>query len=203
MNQRFVPIAGIIALGISGCATVTEFRGEEVAIVSLTEEQSALRVATSDFGEAAEARGWITQSSGLLDLASLLVDGQAQTSGQSYSELIGVGMRPVDEVMRTIGADATDAAGHLSLISGMAQTMLLDDSESRVTRADLMAFEQVLVKARKCRNSFSRAELDVGAAMIPTAQSALDAFDAEIMRAHTLADLMVEAYTQIEASKVS
>ncbi|MEM8636598.1 MAG: hypothetical protein AAGF33_16645 [Pseudomonadota bacterium] len=196
MIQRVVPLAGALALCLSGCATVTEFRGESSATVSLTEEQSALRQATDEFNETAEARGWVEKSGGLADLANILVTGQHETSAQDdYASLIGIGMRPTDEVMRTLASDAVDAASRLSHMSDMAETILLDEADVGVARSDLIAFEQAFVNARKCRRSFANAA-DNAAVVIPgTTEMALRAFDTEIDRADALADQLADMYS--------
>ncbi|MEM7661079.1 MAG: hypothetical protein AAF292_02425 [Pseudomonadota bacterium] len=204
MIQRVVPIAGVFALCLAGCATVTEFRGDTSTTVSLTEEQSALREATDQFNETAETRGWVEKSGGLADLASMLVSGrETEQTAEDYATLIGIGIRPTEEVMRTLASDAVDAANRLSHMSDMAEAMLNETTGSSIGRSDLIAFEQAFVNARKCRRSFANAA-DTAAVMLPgTTEMALRAFDSEIDRADGLADRLANQYTGRETGQIS
>ncbi|MEO0883919.1 MAG: hypothetical protein AAFY34_14485 [Pseudomonadota bacterium] len=204
MNQPVVPLAGLLAICLAGCATVTEFRGETTATVSLTEEQSALREATDQFNETAETRGWVEKSGGLAELASVLMSGrEAETSEADYVSLIGIGERPTDEVMRTLASDATDAADRLSHMSDMAEAILRDATDSNIVRSDLIAYEQAFVNARKCRRSFANAA-DTAAVMLPAStEMALAAFDSEIDRANDLADRLADEYSGRNAGQIS
>ncbi|MEO1474810.1 MAG: hypothetical protein AAFS13_00385 [Pseudomonadota bacterium] len=203
MNQRLVPLAGILALGMSACATVTEFRGEDPVTISLTEEQSALRGAADQFSDVAAARGWVQRSGGIADLASYLIEGRSpELETESYANLIGMGVRPGDDVMRTLASDAVDAASRLSQVSDKAD-VILGDAARAVSRSDVIAFEQALVNAQKCRRSFAEIAGAMDVALPSMAEVALEAFDAELDRANGLADHMADAYTGSTGATIS
>jgi len=196
----------MIAVATGGCATVTMVPGDTVAIVEPTAEQSALRTASAEFAETAATRGWISDQGSLFDLARVLVEGRTEqtvSDQDRYAELIGVGVRSGDEVMRSLASDAMDASDALDTVTDIADLLLDTSADAEASRTDLMAFERALVNAQKCRRSFHEAAGQTGLLAPALTASAFAEFDAEIDRARDIADRLADSYAGESRNPVS
>ena len=198
MSKRGLTAIFVSALMFSGCATVTQLSGGQSDVVSITQEQSALRQASEHFSETAASRGWIAESGGLFDLARLLVDGQSEApiaDTERYGELIGLGVRSETDVYQSLTSDIVDASGSLSAVSDIAEAFLTVIEQQKTERADLMAFERALVNAQKCRRTFLSVTVEIGSALPVDTEAALSDFDVQIDRARDLADQLAADYS--------
>lgn len=206
MVRKSFVVLSLVATVLTGCATVSVVPGDTVSIAPATQQQTALRDASDRFGELAGSRGWITKSNGLFDLARMLSEGQsgeAEVIEATYADMIGVGVRSPEEIMRALASDALDASAALSGVTGLALQVVSDNAGKDAARADVMAYERVLVNAQKCRRTFLSAATQTGAVPPAMTEAAFAAFDAEIDRARDVADQLAANYSGRDRVTVS
>ncbi len=198
MVRKSFLVLGLVASMLAGCTTVSVVPGQSVAAAPASAEQAALREASDRFGDLAVSRGWITKTSGLFDLARMLSEGQAGeavVTEAGYADLIGIGVRPSEEIMRALASDALDARAALSGVTGLAVAMAAGTAGESAARADVMAYERVLVNAQKCRRTFQSAAAEAGTVPPAMTEAAFAALDAEIDRARSVADQIAANYS--------
>lgn len=204
MLKRSVFASAALAFFLSGCATVSVMPTTSTVKASMTAEQSDLRQAALSFSQTAVSRGWISQSRGFMDIASVLIDGKSieadDNKKSTYAGLIGADMRAAAEVEATLIADANDAALALAAVSKQADAFLASrvDAQVRTVRADLVCFERTLVQAQQTRRAFiiaaEIAQLDNTGHL----QAVFARLDSEIDKARTLADRLATEYSRRE-----
>ncbi|MEO1473271.1 MAG: hypothetical protein AAFS03_04920 [Pseudomonadota bacterium] len=194
--------ACVLCLSIVGCATVSMTPGRAIVENGVSEQQSALRTASNAFCDEAEKAGWVRESSGLVGLASILLNGARGEDAprNDYAAAIEADAAPVDVVFATIIRDATAARSGLSAVVLEADRVLEEAAEAK--RADVMSFERVLVNAQAASRNFARAADIAGQrAKTPDAVDvALDALDTEIDTARGTADTLADTYASINRS---
>lgn len=197
MLKRNVLTSLCLIMALSSCATISVVPGVTGETVSLTQRQTSLRLAAANFNDMAAARGWISQSNGLIDLAGILVDGRSDEIKTTYADLIGADIRLQEEVSATLIADARDAATALAGVSIEAEAFIKNRRADTYTmRDDLMSFERALVQAQQTRRTFMEAFGIAKLNRTPRIQLTFDRFDSEIDRARALADQLAAEYAQ-------
>lgn len=191
---------------LSACATVSVVPGVSTVETKVSQEQSALRDAATSFTEKASARGWINPSSGLFNLARVLVDGQDadkdQADAHTYAGFIGATERDAQAVLATVLTDGKDAKAALTSVSAEASTLLAIDlkDRTRAARKDLISYERVLVQAGQARRAFADALGQAGLETHADAIKMLESLDGEIETARGLAGKLATEYAGRAAS---
>lgn len=197
MLKRSLTTSLLFSIALAGCATVSVVPGTTSVQASVTQEQSALRLAASSFGDMATTRGWVKQSKGVMSLAMILVEGQsddASHSQQTYATLIGAHLRDADDIEASILADIKDAADGMEFVSTQAENFISAAPESQTSRRDLVSFERTLVQAQQARRSFIDAmEIIEGTGSFQL-QESLGRLEGEIDKARILANKLAKEY---------
>lgn len=196
----------LLAVALSGCATVSMVPGVSTVQTSISDEQSALRANADMFSEKAKARGWISPSRGLFNIARILVDGQSGQSdapARAYADFIGAQTRSHEEVLATVLADGKDARLALASVTAEASGFLSGEAGSNVetARRDLISYERVLVQAQQTRRSFAQAVAIAGLADTGEMREMFAALDAEIDSARALAGKLASQHAGRDRSE--
>jgi len=189
-----------LVAALSACTTVSVVPGVSTVETGISSEQSALRDAATQFTEKAKTRGWINPSSGLFNLARVLVDGQDDNKGKAqahtYAGFIGAAERDAQAVLATVLTDGKDAEIALSNVSAEASALLAIDlkDRSRTARKDLISYERILVQAGQARRAFADALGQAGLETNADAIKMLESLDGEIETARSLAGRLATEY---------
>lgn len=182
-------LAGAALLCGAGCATVSVYE-PTTAEVSLSESQSRLQSAATDFCTAAREAEWAAGEASLGGLAGMFMGKEPAPS--RYAQKIGAGSAPPLRVVAQVRSDALKARAGLDGVVDIAVGLL---AATKPTREDVTQFERVLIHARQARESFAEAFLQVNARAgggldVP---SELAALDAAMARARRTADDLAAA----------
>lgn len=201
-HMRIVSIC-IAALLISGCATVSMTTGETVVKTQISENQSALREASTEYCETAEQRGWVAKATSIFGFANKLINGETQTADaeleRDYAALIGAESEAPTKVFQRIAADAAAARAGLNEVTGTA-TGVLNGNDEAAGRGDVMSYERALINAQKSHRAFSKATdlAALRAGEVPEeTEAALASLAKEIDAARQTADTLADRYAAI------
>lgn len=189
---------------LAGCATVSMVPGETLVEAGLTQNQSALRTASTDYCDKAVEAGWVKSNGGLAGLANTLINGitSDQERADTYAARIGADKQAPALVLARIATDTQAARSGLNEVSREAQTLLVNSGKHGATRADVMSYERALVRAQMAYRSFqsalgevsARPDMDMDTAAI---DRELDAFAAVIDNARETADRLADKYAAV------
>lgn len=182
--------------------------GEALVQAGLSQNQSALRTASTEYCDKAVDAGWVKSSGGLAGLANTLINGIAndQSEAGTYAERIGAGSEAPALVLARIVSDSQAARIGLNEVSREAQTLLQDTGNQAATRADVMSYERALVRAQMAYRSFqsalgevsARDDMDMDTAPV---DKELDAFEDVIDNARETADRLADKYASVSAAR--
>lgn len=199
---------GVSLCLLAGCATVSMVPGETLVQASLSQKQSALRSASTEYCERAVDAGWVKSSGGLAGLANTLINGitSDQANADTYSARIGANNEAPALVLARIVSDTQAARAGLGDVSREANALLEDTAATTATRADVMSYERALVRAQMAYRSFQSALGDVSARDdmdIDTApvDKELQAFEGVIDNARETADRLADKYAAVNTAK--
>lgn len=199
---------GVSLCLLAGCATVSMVPGETLVQASLSQKQSALRSASTEYCERAVDAGWVKSSGGLAGLANTLINGitSDQANADTYSARIGANNEAPALVLARIVSDTQAARAGLGDVSREANALLEDTAATTATRADVMSYERALVRAQMAYRSFQSALGDVSAREdmdIDTApvDKELQAFEGVIDNARETADRLADKYAAVNTAK--
>ena len=206
MRNAFI-CSAILLFG--GCATVSMTSGEAVVTTEVSAQQSALRVASNDFCDEAEERGWVGKATSIFGYANRLINGQKKDekteTDHDYADLIGAETHTPSQVFDRIEQDAEDARAGLIQVTGKASRVLAGDSEE-AGRGDVMSYERALINAQKSHRAFSRAAdlAAMRAGGVPDdTEAALASLANEIDAARETADVLADRYASIDVASSS
>lgn len=178
--------------------------GETLVEAGLTQNQSALRTASTDYCDKAVEAGWVKSNGGLAGLANTLINGitSDQERADTYAARIGADKQAPALVLARIATDTQAARSGLNEVSREAQTLLVNSGKHGATRADVMSYERALVRAQMAYRSFqsalgevsARPDMDMDTAAI---DRELDAFAAVIDNARETADRLADKYAAV------
>lgn len=203
--MRIVSIC-VVALLASGCATVSMTSGETVVKADISERQSALRVASDEYCDTAEKRGWVEKATSIFGFANRLLNGDTNEPKSEveadYAALVGAETEAPDSVFEQIKLDAEAARIGLVEVTGTASGVLLSE-QTDTERGDVMSYERALINAQKSHRAFSRAA-DLAAQRagnVPAdTEAALASLASEIDTARETADILADRYAALETS---
>ena len=177
--------------------------GEALVQAGLSQNQSSLRTASSEYCDKAVDAGWVKSNSGLAGLANTLINGITSdpAHADSYAARIGAGT----EAPALVLARIVSRAG-LSDVSREAHTLLQDSGAHTATRADVMSYERALVRAQMAYRSFqsalgevsARSDMDIDTAPV---DKELGAFEDVIDNARQTADDLADKYASVSSAK--
>ena len=202
-SMRYAFLCSAVLL-LSGCATVSMTTGETVVKTEMSAQQSALRVASNDFCEKAEERGWVAKATSIFGYANRLINGDKKedkaAEKRDYAAMIGADTDAPSAVFERIAADAHAARTGLLKVTGKASSVL--EGSAEVTgRGDVMSYERALVNAQKSHRAFSRAAdlAAMRAGGVPSdTEQALASLAEEIDAARETADVLAERYASLD-----
>lgn len=208
--MRSVALGLFTMFAVSGCATVSMVSGQAVVETKVTPEQTALRDASEAYVAKAEAEQWVTKSTGLFDLAKVLVDGRSDDDDKpkSYTDLIKAETADVAVLEERLIADINAASEGLQQVNAESDVVMMTPHTSKASlRKDVVSFESALVAAQKSRRNFAKAVSIVAArdnvsvASIDTVLASFDkVIDSTRDRVEALADKQVELPQNTAAS---
>lgn len=197
-------VLGVSLCLLAGCATVSMVSGETTVEAGLSQNQSALRIASTDYCDQALEAGWVKSGGGLAGLANTLINGitSEQERADTYAARIGADNRAPALVLARIVSDTQAARNGLNEVSREAETLLGTAGRHGATRADVMSYERALVRAQMAYRSFqsalgevsARPEMDMDTAPV---DKELDAFAAVIDNARETADRLADKYASV------
>lgn len=195
---------------IGGCATVSMTTGETVVTTEMSEQQSALRLASNDFREEAEEKGWVAKATSIFGYASRLINGDRSDDtakdNRDYADLIGAKTSAPSLVFERISADAEAAREGLVKVTGTATNVIAGSDDDAADRGDVMSYESALLSAQKSHRAFSRAAdfAAMRAGGIPQeTELALASLANEIDAARKTADVLADRYASFESMTAS
>ncbi len=199
-------ILGVSLCLLAGCATVSMVPGEALVQAGLSQNQSALRTASTEYCDKAVDAGWVKSNGGLAGLANTLINGitNDQAEANTYAELIGAGTEAPALVLARIVSDSQAARTGLNEVSREAHTLLQETGNHTATRADVMSYERALVRAQMAYRSFqsalsevsARDDMDIDTAPV---DKELGAFEDVIDNARETADRLADKYASVNA----
>lgn len=182
--------------------------GEALVQAGLSQNQSSLRTASSEYCDKAVDAGWVKSNSGLAGLANTLINGITSdpAHADSYAARIGAGTEAPALVLARIVSDSQAARAGLSDVSREAHTLLQDSGAHTATRADVMSYERALVRAQMAYRSFqsalgevsARSDMDIDTAPV---DKELSAFEDVIDNARQTADDLADKYASVSSAK--
>jgi hypothetical protein len=201
-------ILGVSLCLLAGCATVSMVPGEALVQAGLSQNQSALRTASTEYCDKAVDAGWVKSSGGLAGLANTLINGitNDQAEADTYAARIGAGSEAPALVLARIVSDSQAARSGLNEVSREAHTLLQETGAHTATRADVMSYERALVRAQMAYRSFqsalgevsARSDMDIDTAPV---DKELDAFEDVIDNARETADQLADKYASMNSAK--
>lgn len=200
-------VLGVSLCLLAGCATVSMVPGEALVSVGLSQKQSALRTASTDYCEKAVEAGWVKSNGGLAGLANTLINGitSDEERADTYAARIGADTEAPALVLARIVTDTQAARAGLADVSREAKALLTDPSKDEATRTDLMSYERALVRAQMAYRSFqgalgevsARPEMDMDTAPV---DKELDDFASAIDKARDTADRLADKYAAVNTA---
>ncbi len=187
----------LLTCSLAGCATVSMSPGEATVETAMTDEQTALRMASDTYCNAVTENGWVTERGGLASLAGILMNGHrtAKTQPEAYSDRIGADTAKPAELVRQITGDAETAREGLGVV--IAEAEAVRDAGAEIARADVASFERALVRAQRAHRGFTAAieTVKTRGGETRAAVQSVEAFAAQIDTARGIADELLERYT--------
>ena len=181
--------------------------GEALVSAGLSQNQSALRTASTDYCDKAVEAGWVKSDGGLAGLANTLINGitSDQARANTYAARIGADSEAPALVLARIATDTQNARSGLTDVSREAQTLLTDNNQKGATRADVMSYERALVRAQMAYRSFqsalgevsARSDMDIDTAPV---DKELDDFATVIDNARDTADQLADKYAAVNTA---
>ena len=178
--------------------------GETIVQTGISQTQTALRTASSDYCDQAVEAGWVKSGGGLAGLADTLINGltREQERADTYAARIGADRSAPVLVLTRIVKDTQDARTGLTNVSREAESLLNTSGRKAASRADVMSYERALVRAQMAYRSFQSAlgevsaspEMDVDTAPV---DKELDAFASAIDNARETADRLADKYASV------
>ncbi len=200
-------ILGVSLCLLAGCATVSMVPGQALVQAGLSQNQSSLRTASTEYCDAAVDAGWVKSNSGLAGLANTLINGitNDQAQANTYAARIGAGSEAPALVLARIVSDSQAARTGLGKVSREADSLLEETGAQTATRADVMSYERALVRAQMAYRSFqsalgevaARPDMDMDTAPV---DKELGAFEDVIDDARETADRLAEKYASVNSA---
>ena len=196
--MRNMVLSLISVVAVSGCATVSMIPGTAVIEPKLSAEQSDLRIASDAFVQTAEDENWVQPTSGIVELAKVLMDGVSsdEKRADSYIDQIEIDLVGAEAQLVEIDADIRSATISLTGIVSEAEAFVAQPTAvDTIRRSDVMSFETSLVTAKQARSSVVEALLIVaakGSFDLDSAQMALTDLDHAINDARKMADVLAD-----------
>jgi hypothetical protein len=191
-------LIGLTACLVAGCATVSMTPGEATVEAALSDEQTALRLASDNYCNHAADAGWVNERNGLADLARILMNGKNGTYERplEYGERIGADTAEPARLVERITSDAIVARTGLEGV--IREAAIVRDTGKDISRSDVTSFERALVRAQRARREFSAAleAVEARGAEAGAAALAIEAFAIEIDRARVLANDLLHRYAE-------
>lgn len=174
--------------------------GETTVETSLTQSQSALRIASDAYVELLSDRGWTEADRGMLGFASTLLRGRSAENQSAYARDIGADSRAPALVLARISSDSEAARRGLEGVTAEAEALMHGMAENGASRGDVMSYERALVRAQMAYRSFSEA-LDIVTARadmdVAPVTGELNRFSGSIDDARRLADRLADRYANL------
>ncbi len=196
--MRALCVLGAI-ICLSACATVTIQPASMTT--SLVSEDSSLTAKAKAFSKQADEEGWIRKTSALAFLKTSLFgasEDEDDAAPNTYAARVEAeAVFPVDIEARIV-KDVQTATRSLTALNSEAE-MYLANEQKDVARADVVAFEDALVSARKSLSAFEEAcELldDRAPHRVEAVETELEALEAEISVSKSLADDIAKSWQQ-------
>ncbi|KCZ84172.1 putative lipoprotein [Hyphomonas adhaerens MHS-3] len=181
--------------------------GQALVQAGLSQNQSSLRTASTEYCDAAVDAGWVKSNSGLAGLANTLINGitNDQAQANTYAARIGAGSEAPALVLARIVSDSQAARTGLGKVSREADSLLEETGAQTATRADVMSYERALVRAQMAYRSFqsalgevaARPDMDMDTAPV---DKELGAFEDVIDDARETADRLAEKYASVNSA---
>jgi hypothetical protein len=178
--------------------------GEALVQAGLSQKQSALRTASTEYCDKAVDAGWVKSNGGLAGLANTLINGitNDQAEADTYAARIGAADEAPALVLARIVSDSQAARTGLSEVSREALTLLQETGAQTATRSDVMSYERALVRAQMAYRSFqgalgevsARDDMDMDTAPV---DKELGAFEDVIDDARETADRLADKYASV------
>ena len=208
IRAKYMRIVSICfaALLASGCATVSMTSSETVVKADISERQSALRIASDEYCDIAEERGWVEKATSIFGFANRLINGDSAEPKSEiesdYAALVGAETEAPESVFQQIKLDADAARVGLVEVTGTA-SVILSSTDTETGRGDVMSYERALINAQKSHRAFSRAAdlaaQRTGSVPVET-EAALASLANEIDTARDTADTLADRYASIQPS---
>ncbi len=177
---------------------------EALVQAKLSQTQSALRTASTEYCDTAVDAGWVKSNNGLAGLANTLINGitNDQARANTYAARIGAGTEAPALVLARIVSDSQAARTGLGDVTQEADALLEDTGAHTATRTDVMSYERALVRAQMAYRSFqgalgevaARPDMDMDTAPV---DKELRAFEDVIDNARDTADRLAEKYASM------
>ena len=182
--------------------------GEALVQAGLSQNQSSLRTASSEYCDKAVDAGWVKANNGLAGLANTLINGITNdpAHADTYAARIGAGTEAPALVLARIVSDSQEARAGLSDVSREAHSLLQDTGAHTASRADVMSYERALVRAQMAYRSFqsalgevsARSDMDIDTAPV---DKELGAFEDVIDNARETADELADKYAPVSSAQ--
>lgn len=196
-------IIGLSFSLLAGCATVSMVSGEASVETGLTQTQSQLRLASSEYCDNTVSEGWVNASGGIFGLANVLINGKSDAPAQDYASRVEAGTAAPALVLARIMTDSEAARAGLKTVMAEATAVLTSQTNTKTSRADVMSFERALVRAQMSHSSFLAALNEVSVRADIDAQpvrNELGKFSVTIEDAQSLADGLSDKYASLNSS---
>ncbi len=193
--MRSVLFSMLLAVSLSGCATVSMVASEAIVETDRTAEESSLRKVSSAYTELAERKNWIEENTGLLGFARVLMNGTSdedKTGQKTYLDQVQSQSEAPSEQAEFIRTDIEGAAHGLDVATMEVEKLFGTERQAKALRADLVSYESALVTAKKARRTFISALSDIEMADANPTTYALAQLDVSIDAANDAADKLAD-----------
>ena len=193
--MRSIFVSMLLAVSLSGCATVSMVASEATVETDLTAEESSLRKVSSAYTDLAERKNWIEENKGLLGFARVLMNGTSDDEANdqaTYLDQVQAQSETLTEQASFIRTDIEGAAHGLDVATMEVEKLFDAERQAKALRADLVSYESALVTAKKARRTFISALSDIEMADANPTTYALAQLDASIDAANDAADKLAD-----------
>lgn len=193
--MRSVLLSMLLAISVSGCATVSMVASEATVETDLASETSSLRKVSDAYTDLAERKNWIEKNTGLLGFARVLMDGASKDdakSDASYFAQVQTQSASPNEQAAFIRTDIEGATHGLDVATMEVEKLFEVETTAKSLRADLVSYESALVTAKKARRTFVTTLSDLEMADANPTTYALAQFDISIDAARDAADKLAD-----------